>query len=262
MTRLVHHLAKSIAVCMLLIALVGVAFAQLATPELTGRVVDNAELLDSAQEAALIDRLAAHETATGEQIVVVTLPSLEGDALEDVSLRFAREWGIGQADFNNGALLLVAQGERKIRIEVGYGLEGRLTDIQSGLVIRETMVPRFRTGDFAGGITAGVEAMLGVLGGKPLETAPSGTFDELKVDPTSIIFFLIICLFFVGPVIASLFRPPLTEEQKKKQRKRRRRSGWLIGGSGMGGRSSGGFGGGGFSGGGGGFGGGGASGGW
>ncbi len=262
MTRLVHHLAKPFAVCILLIALAGVSLAQLATPELTGRVVDNAGLLDAAQETALTDRLGAHETATGEQIVVVTLPSLEGDVLENVSLRLAREWGIGQADFNNGALLLVAQAERKIRIEVGYGLEGRLTDIQSGLIIRETIVPRFRGGDFAGGITAGVEAILGVLGGTPLRTEPSVGFDEIGVDPGSLIFFLMIALFFFGPSIAALFRPPLTEEQKKKQRKRRRRNGWLIGSGGFGGRSSGGFGGGGFSGGGGGFGGGGASGGW
>ncbi len=258
MTRFPVKFLSAIAIATLAI---GLAWAQLATPPLTGRVVDNAGLLDAAQENVLTDRLAAHEASTGEQVVVVTLPSLEGDVLEDVSLRLARDWGIGQADFDNGALLLVAQAERQIRIEVGYGLEGRLTDIQSGLIIRETMVPRFRTGDFAGGISAGVDAVLGVLGGTRLNPAPSVSFDEVGIDPGSLIFFLLFGLFFVGPSIASLFRPPLTQEQKKKQRRRRRGRGWLIGGAGLGGRG-GGFGGGGFSGGGGGFGGGGASGGW
>lgn len=255
-----QKLSGSVAACIMLVALASMAWAQLATPPLTGRVVDAADLIDAAQETALTERLAAHEAATGEQIVVATLPSLEGDALEDVSLRFARDWGIGQADFNNGALLLVAQAERKIRIEVGYGLEGRLTDIQSGLIIRETMVPRFRAADFAGGIIAGTDAILSVLGGTRLQTEPSVTFDEVGIDPGSLLFFLMTGLFFVGPAIASLFRPPLTDEQKKR-RKRRRRTGWMIGGGGLGGRG-GGFGGGGFSGGGGGFGGGGASGGW
>ncbi|HSH49628.1 MAG TPA: TPM domain-containing protein, partial [Halomonas sp.] len=107
---------------------------QLDFPELTGRVVDRAELLDPATESRLSDMLAAHEKASTEQLVVVTLPNLQGASIEQYGYQLGRHWGIGQAEKDNGALLIVAPNERKVRIEVGYGLEGRLTDAQSSVI--------------------------------------------------------------------------------------------------------------------------------
>ncbi|MEL6752089.1 MAG: TPM domain-containing protein [Pseudomonadota bacterium] len=263
------------------LALVAVAFAQLAVPALTGRVVDNAGLIDATSEARITSTLLAHEQATGEQIAVLTLPSLEGEALEDYSLRVARQWSLGQADLDTGALLLVAQAERKIRIEVGYGLEGRLTDAQSGLIIRNRLTPAFRQGDFSGGIEAAVAAIIDVLGGNPLAQPKVETYDNSPPSIGEFAFFLLIVFIFFGPVIFGILvrifgrqiRPgqyrwlgfdvfdDKTPRGTKRAPGKRGRSGTVIFPSGHGRGGSGGFGGG-FSGGGGGFGGGGASGGW
>jgi uncharacterized protein len=121
-------------------------------PALTGRVVDEANVLDSAQRAALTARLAAFEEKTTDQLVVVTLKSLQGTSIEDLGVQLGRNWQIGQKDKNNGILLIVAPSERKVRIEVGYGLEGTLTDAISRLIIENSIIPRFRSNDFAGGI--------------------------------------------------------------------------------------------------------------
>src|SRR5690606_23605917 len=153
--------------CLLLWAVL--AAAQVQVPPLTGRVVDRAELLNPAQESELTQLLAGHEQATGNQLVVVTLPDLGGRSIEETGLALGREWGIGQQGRDNGALLIVAQAERRIRIEVGYGLEDRLTDAQSALIIHNLIAPAFRQGDFAGGIRAGVEGMIQVIGGEPME---------------------------------------------------------------------------------------------
>lgn len=217
-------------------------------PPLTGRVVDRAELLDPAQEARISQRLAAHEQASGEQIVVVTVPDLQGRSIEEYGYQLGRHWGIGQQGEDNGALLLVARDERKIRIEVGYGLEGRLTDAMSALIIQNVIAPAFKRGEFAAGIGNGVDAMLQVLGG---QTPPQATGQRPAEAPTGG-FPVLLVLFFV---VMTLLRG-------------RRGRGGLLGalllGSAMGrGRRRGGGGfGGGFRGGGGGFGGGGASGGW
>ncbi|MFP5340877.1 MAG: TPM domain-containing protein, partial [Gammaproteobacteria bacterium] len=137
-------------------------------PELTGRVVDRAELLDTQAEARLTSMLAGHEQATGEQVVVVTVPDLGGRSIEEFGLELGRTWGIGQEGEDNGALLIVARDDRKIRIEVGYGLEGRLTDAQSSVIINRIIAPAFQRGDFTAGITEGAEAIVTVLGGDPL----------------------------------------------------------------------------------------------
>lgn len=153
------------------------AQAELKFPELTGRVVDNAQLIEPAVREQLTQQLQAHEKATGEQLVVVTLPDLQGTDIADFGYQLGRYWGIGQKDKNNGALLIVARDERKLRIEVGYGLEDRLTDAQSSVIINQVITPAFKTGNFSKGISDGVAAMLVVLGGNPLDE-PSTAYDS------------------------------------------------------------------------------------
>ncbi len=129
-------------------------------PALTGRVVDTANLLDTATEGRLDGVLAAHEAATSDQVVVVTLPSLGGMAVEDFGYQLGRSWGIGQRGKDNGVLLIVSRDDRKLRIEVGYGLEGKLTDAHAAVIINQTITPAFRQNDYAGGIERGVAAIL------------------------------------------------------------------------------------------------------
>lgn len=134
------------------------AFARHA-PALTGRVVDQAQLLAPADEQALAAQSAAIERETGAQFVVVTLASLEGRSIEDYSVRLGRRWGIGRKGVDDGLMLVVAPAERKVRIEVGYGLEKRVTDPFAAKVIREQLVPRFKEGRFAEGVRAGSDAL-------------------------------------------------------------------------------------------------------
>src|SRR6185369_16100844 len=134
-------------------------------PALSGWVVDDAGILDEGTRAVLTQKLAAFEAKTTDQLVVVTLKSLQGTSIEDFGVELGRHWQIGQRDKNNGVLLIVAPNERKVRIEVGYGLEGALTDAVSRLIIENAIIPRFRTNDFAGGITRGVDDIISVLTG-------------------------------------------------------------------------------------------------
>ncbi len=219
-------------------------------PELTGRVVDNADMLPGKAETRLNQMLEAHEQATSEQVVVVTLPNLQGQPIEEYGYQLGRHWGMGQEGEDNGALLIVAEDERRIRIEVGYGLEGRLTDATSSTIINQVITPAFRAGDFPTGIVNGAEAMIQVLGGEPLAVPQSqpASREDRPHPALAILFFIIVAFSFFGGMGSGRGRSALL--------------GGLVAGSMMGGRSGGGFGGGGFSGGGGGFGGGGASGGW
>ncbi len=233
------------------------AQAELKFPALTGRVVDNAQMIEPSVREQLTQQLAAHEQATGEQLVVVTLPDLQGTSIEDFGYQLGRHWGIGQKDKNNGALLIVARDERKLRIEVGYGLEERLTDAQTSVIIHQVITPAFKSGNFSKGISDGVAAMLVVLGGNPLDepanVVGSGAgrdrgSDFVESHPG--VFIFLVLLFIVTIFVCQML-------------------GILPSGGGRGGRGgSGGFGGGGFgggggfSGGGGSFGGGGSSGGW
>lgn len=134
-------------------------------PFLSGRVVDEAHILDDGTIARLDATLRAHEAKTGHQVVVLTIPSLDGDALEDYSLKVGRTWAIGTKGRNDGVVLLVVRDDRKLRIEVGYGLEGNLPDALAGRIVRDEITPRFRSNDYAGGITAGVNAILGAIDG-------------------------------------------------------------------------------------------------
>jgi uncharacterized protein len=137
-------------------------------PPLRGRVTDLAGLMPPDRAQALQERLAAFERETGHQITVLTIPSLQGDVLENFSIRVAEAWKIGQKGFDNGAILLIVRDDRKLRIEVGYGLEGVLPDAIANRIIREVIVPRFRDNDYPGGIEAGVNAILQVTKGEPL----------------------------------------------------------------------------------------------
>jgi uncharacterized protein len=148
----------------LFLGLVASAFA-LDFPALTGRVVDDANILDAATRASLTEKLATLEAKTTDQLVVVTLKSLQGTTIEDFGVQLGRAWKIGQKDKNNGVLLIVAPNERKVRIEVGYGLEGTLTDAVSRLIIENAILPRFKANDFPGGFTRGVDDIIQALSG-------------------------------------------------------------------------------------------------
>lgn len=171
--------------------------AALDVPPLTGRVMDNAHLLPEPLVKTLSDDLAAHEARTGNQVALLTLPSLEGEPLEEFSHRVATTWKLGHKGTDNGVLVLVVPGDRKVRIEVGYGLEGTLTDAKSSRIIREEMVPRFKDGDFPGGITAGVKAVLGTIEG-------TYTPPERKVDRTGSTGDSMWGIFFVAIVVGML----------------------------------------------------------
>ena len=132
-------------------------------PKLSGRVVDDANLIAPSVEAQLTRRLAALETRTTDQLVVVTVPSLGGHAIEQYGLRLGNGWGIGQKGKNNGVLLIVAPNERKVRIEVGQGLEAVLTNSEAKRIIEQAMLPRFRSGDIEQGIISGVDGILEVI---------------------------------------------------------------------------------------------------
>jgi len=134
-------------------------------PALTGRVVDDADMLSAATRGILTRELAELEEKTSRQLVVVTVKSLQGRSIEDFGVRLGRAWQIGQKGKNNGVLLIVAPNERKVRIEVGYGLEGDLPDAVAKLIIEERILPNFRQGNMVGGVVSGTETIIKVLGG-------------------------------------------------------------------------------------------------
>src|SRR5579864_6807312 len=144
------------------------AFADVAIPELTGRVVDQTGTLSSGDIAMLTQTLKDLETRKGSQVAVLIVPTTQPETIEQFSIRVAEAWKIGRKKIDDGALLVVAKDDHKLRIEVGYGLEGALTDVTSRRIIDEIIVPRFKTGDFAGGISAGVDRIIRVIDGEPL----------------------------------------------------------------------------------------------
>lgn len=229
-------------------ALIGILFlttqaVALDIPQSTGYVTDKAGLLSQTVELKLEQFLREFENSDSTQVTVLTIPSLEGEALEDYSLKVFENWKIGQLGKDNGALLLIAKADRKVRIEVGYGLEGKLTDLLAGRIIDNEISPKFKQGDFDGGIISGVLAMAEAVRGE--YAGSNRTKNKKKMSSP---FGLIFLLFFLGPLLGRIGG------------RRSRRRGIFLGGPFIGG--GGGFGGGGFSGGGGGGGGGGASGGW
>ena len=268
----------------LLIAPGGIALAQnYDFPQLTGRVVDEANILDAATKIDLDTKLENLETKTTTQFVIVTLKSLRGRTIEEYGYQLGRHWGIGQKGSNNGVLLIVAPSERKVRIEVGYGLEGTLTDAITSVIIQSRILPRFRVNDYQGGIRACADAITEVASGagdefKKQAQAPAKQDNSLGAFLGFLmifffqwpgLLFLIIFLHFFVQFLRKLFEwLGLTKPLTPQERRRRARNdwGWVVptGGSSWGGGSDSGWssGGGGFSGGGGSFGGGGSSGSW
>jgi uncharacterized protein len=241
-------------VILLLAVIATAASAALQFPPLTGRVVDEANILSPQTRAQVTGILAGQEQKTGDQIVVATLTSLQGTSIEDLGYQLGRAWGIGQKGKDNGAILIVVPSAHQVRIEVGYGLEDRLTDAMSRRIIEGAILPDFRRGDFDGGVRDGVVAMIRVLGGdasalpqQPHARQQSGGF------PIELILIVLFFLFVGG---RGIFWPLLFLGGLGG-----RRGGYYGGGFGGGGFGGGGSGGG-FSGGGGSFGGGGASGSW
>ncbi|HEX8062884.1 MAG TPA: TPM domain-containing protein, partial [Allosphingosinicella sp.] len=257
---------------LLLLLLVAAPAAAQDFPKLTGRVVDAANIIPDADEAALTQKLEALETASSRQLVVATVPSLQGNDIADFGYQLGRHWGIGQKGANNGVILLVAPNEHKVRIDVGYGLEPIMTDALSHQIITQQILPAFKRNDYPGGINAGADAIIAQLQAPPEQAEQkalaaqeaqrqSGSSDDGgSIFP--LIFWGIVFFFFILPMLRG-----------GRRGRRHRRSGvWVwgpgLGGGWGGGSSGGGFGGfgggggGGFGGGGGSFGGGGASGGW
>jgi uncharacterized protein len=273
--------------------------AALEPPPLKARVNDYAHMLSAGTVRQLEAVLADLERTDSTQIVVLTIDSLNGDDLESFSIRLAEQWKIGQAGSDNGAILLVAKRERKIRIEVGYGLEGKLTDLMAGRIIRNVIAPQFKAGRFDQGIVDGVAAMIGVVKGEYTTAAPSRPAVRVRNHTSPGLIGLLVLLFLINalgrvrrglgmaaggilaPIAGALFFNPgwmivlglipvgivggliiglLGGPLSFAHMASRSRGGFWGGGGTGGGFTSGGFGG--FSGGGGGFGGGGASGGW
>ncbi len=176
----------------------------LEVPSLTGRVNDLAGVLGQATVQQLEEELRAFETAESTQLVVLTIPSLEGDSLEGFSLRVVEAWKIGQSDHDNGALLLIVKNDRKLRIEVGYGLEGKLTDLVAGRIIREIIRPRFQEGRFDQGIRDGLSAMMEVVKGEfpASPTASSHPSNQGGLDSGALIVFILIAFSVLGRVFS------------------------------------------------------------
>ncbi len=234
---------------LLLLLLPLTSAAAVKIPAASGYVNDRADILTPATEQKLEQFLRGFEQSDSTQLVVLTVPSLEGEPVESYALQVAEAWGIGQKGKDNGALLLIARDERKIRIEVGYGLEGRLTDLLAGRIVDNEISPRFRAGDFDSGVLAGVQAMAEAVRGEYQGNGRTSRRGERS--PWG----LLALLLFLGPGMLLL-------GGGRRSGGHRRHGGFYVGGP-FGGGGRGGFGGGGgFSGGGGGFGGGGSSGGW
>jgi uncharacterized protein len=176
-------------------AIVALALASIAlaadVPYLSGRVVDNAEILKSATRSALADKLKDHEARTTNQVVVLTVRTIGDESIEQYATEVFEQWKLGQKGKDNGVLVIVVPNDRKMRIEVGYGLEGALTDAQASRIIRNEMTPAFKAGDYDGGVTAGVDAVLRVLeGGAEPDTmvasgssSPKAFFNESDLPP-------------------------------------------------------------------------------
>ena len=179
-----------------------VGISALEVPYLAGRVNDQANMLEDGFEAQLEERLRLLEEETGAQVAVLTILSLEGDPLEDFSMRVVETWKLGREDADNGVLILISRDERRMRIEVGYGLEGALTDAQSGRIIDHLMAPRFREGDFNGGVGAAVDAVSSAIRGEPVDI-PEKRTETGGFNPASFIFLLIFGLPFIGTALSA-----------------------------------------------------------
>src|SRR4051794_4456383 len=183
------------------------ALADVAVPPLTGRVVDKTATLSSGDIASLDNTLRDFEARKGSQVAVLIVPTTQPETIEQFSIRVAEAWKIGRRRVDDGAILVIAKDDRKLRVEVGYGLEGALTDVTAKRIIDEVITPKFRSGDFAGGISDGVNRILRVIDGEPLpppaqrkQSSPGLLSDIDPFNP-----FLIVAVVVVGGLMRGLF---------------------------------------------------------
>ena len=183
-----------------------VALADVAVPPLTGRVVDKTATLSGSDIASLDKTLRDFEVRKGSQVAVLIVPTTQPETIEQYSLRVAEAWKIGRKKIDDGAILVVAKDDRKLRIEVGYGLEGALTDVTAKRIIDEVITPKFRSGDFAGGISDGVNRILRVIDGEPLPApVKPGQNTGLLSDIDPFNPFLIVAVIVVGGILRGVF---------------------------------------------------------
>ncbi len=180
------------------VVFVAAGVSALEVPYLSGRVNDYAGMIDDASEARITEKLESFETQTGSQVAVLTIDTLAGDALEEFSHRVAETWALGREGADDGVLLLVVKNDRKMRIEVGYGLEGDLTDAESGRILRHVLRPRFQEGDFSGGIEDGVDTILATLEGAEVPPPSASTSDFEQMALPSRLFMLLVFLGVIG----------------------------------------------------------------
>ena len=194
----------------LLLCWASVAFAIVAVPPLVGRVVDQTGTLSSGDITALNQTIRDLETRKGSQIAVLIVPTTDQESIEQFSLRVAEAWKIGRKKIDDGALLVVAKNDRHLRIEVGYGLEGALTDVASKRIIDETITPKFKTGDFTGGISSGVDPIIKVADGEklPAPALPHWQPSTRSFDPGDLFNpFLIIPVMLFGGAMRAMISP-------------------------------------------------------
>jgi len=171
-------------------------------PSLERPVTDLTGTLDAGRIAVLEQTLKAFETRKGSQIAVLLVPTTQPETIEQFSIRVVERWKLGREDVDDGALLLVARNDRTVRIEVGYGLEGALPDVIAHRIVDQVIVPRFRTGDFAGGIAAGVERMIAVIDGEPLPLARESSRGDVPVN--SLLPILMMVVLIGGTILRQL----------------------------------------------------------
>uniref|UniRef100_UPI00356654D0 TPM domain-containing protein n=1 Tax=Desulfosarcina sp. TaxID=2027861 RepID=UPI00356654D0 len=197
------HNTGALLVLLLLMIAAAVNVAALEVPLLKSHVNDYAAMLSTASQRQLEAILTDFEQKESTQIVVLTIPSLQGDSLEDFTMRLAEAWKIGHKNLDNGAILLIAKNDRKIRIEVGYGLEGRLTDLLAGRIIRNVIAPQFKSGQFDRGITEGVAAMIDAVRG---EYAATDAPRQPRQSETGVPIIALLGLFFLINVLGRASR--------------------------------------------------------
>jgi uncharacterized protein len=186
----------------LLLCWAAAALADVAVPPLSGRVVDQTGTLASGDVASLTQTLKDFEAKKGSQVAVLIVPTTAPETIEQYSIRVAEAWKIGRRKVDDGAILLVAKDDRKLRIEVGYGLEGALNDVTARRIIDEIITPKFRSGDFAGGISAGVDRIIAVIDGEPLPApAPQQSFGESSHIEDMLDPFVIFAVLIVGGIL-------------------------------------------------------------
>lgn len=199
--------ALSALVVALLLCFASVASADVSVPQLSGRVVDQTGTLSSSDIASLNQRLQDLETRKGSQVAILIVPTTQPEAIEQFSIRVAEAWKIGRKKIDDGALLVVAKNDHKLRIEVGYGLEGSLTDVTARRIIDEAISPKFRSGDFAGGISDGLDRMIQVINGEPLpapEPQASHGQDVSWDTITSFAPFVLVGAIFVSGILRAM----------------------------------------------------------